>query len=346
MLLLGGAVNILVTGATGFLGSHLLPLLEKGGHRVWGLYRNPKQKPQVGVPIQGDVKQPGLGLTDTLPQMDALLHCAAVVDLVGNKDLVWQTNAQGTHNALSYCVAHNIRRFYLVSTAYTQGLNHYEVSKAQAEKHVEKFRYHSGLRTTVFKPGILIGGKEQASVAARSAFYRVVASIARVHRRAEQVRRKVEETVRLPVLEPVLRIPGAPEGPLNLVPVDWVAQSIVQCLTEEGTIYLVDPNPRPMAEISRWVSEVLYLNIRVESHFTATPIERALARLLRPYLPYMRGVSFPSGIVLDGLSPPGVDREHIQMVVCRDVLGVRGPQLVLPQSEKDGKDDRRDKEAY
>src|SRR5687768_10134688 len=90
--------NILLTGATGFLGSHLAHRLLQEGHRVTALARSSKNSPAaervkdvlrtVGdAPLErlevleGDISLAGLGLNETslerLRTTDEVWHCAA-----------------------------------------------------------------------------------------------------------------------------------------------------------------------------------------------------------------------------------------------------------------------------
>ena len=50
---------MLVTGATGFVGSRLVPALVEAGHDVKAMTRNPDDYAGLGTPVPGDVSDPG-----------------------------------------------------------------------------------------------------------------------------------------------------------------------------------------------------------------------------------------------------------------------------------------------
>jgi uncharacterized protein YbjT (DUF2867 family) len=50
--------DVLVTGASGFIGSHLCGALERAGHRVRAMTRHPDSYTGAGTPIAGDVGKP------------------------------------------------------------------------------------------------------------------------------------------------------------------------------------------------------------------------------------------------------------------------------------------------
>lgn len=75
----GGPMRIFLTGATGFIGSHVLPELLEAGHRVLGLCRSDagaKQLAAAGAEAyRGDLEDPAT-LRAGAEQADAVIHCA------------------------------------------------------------------------------------------------------------------------------------------------------------------------------------------------------------------------------------------------------------------------------
>ncbi len=97
-------MNILVTGATGFVGSHLSELLTENGHNVFALVRNPTKAREFNVP--GTYIQGSLSSTDEnkwvreLPEkLDAVIHTAGIVHSM-NVDQFYTVNAMATQRLI------------------------------------------------------------------------------------------------------------------------------------------------------------------------------------------------------------------------------------------------------
>ena len=57
---LGGLVKVLVAGASGFVGRRLCAALERAGHDVAAMTRNPARYRGPGTPVRGDVQDPAV----------------------------------------------------------------------------------------------------------------------------------------------------------------------------------------------------------------------------------------------------------------------------------------------
>ncbi|MFA5186430.1 MAG: NAD-dependent epimerase/dehydratase family protein [Patescibacteria group bacterium] len=307
-------MRCLVTGATGQLGRELVPLLLARGDDLLLLARD-QEKSQRLFPhcpvLEGDVTRL---IPDSTQPVDAVYHLAADVNL-GRKheQRTWNTNYTGTAHVLEFCLRNSVSHLYYVSTAYTFGRNQYEISKREAESLVER----SFLMKTIFKPGVIIPCMDiiQPSMGTIYQFARVICT---VHERAEVLRRAIEGTLRLPVIEPVFRVRGNQEGHINLVPVDRVARFIAEH-QEEGTFWLTHPRPPTVGEVTGWIGEALYVDIRVEKDFQMSAVEALFHRMAEPFLPYLQGDDFPSD-----LDCPSVSREFIRQSVRHSVVEKEG----------------------
>jgi len=309
---------LLVTGASGFVGSALIPKLLEKGHKVYGLSRHPPEAADNLIPLVGDVTERNLGLIEMEPLkgITAVYHLAGIMHLGEDKDgSVWRTNVEGTRNVLEFCARHDIPHLYFASTAYTRGRNAYERSKAYCELLIKQ----SDIHVTIFKPSIIMGVPEHPYPGHFSQF---VTGIIKVHHRAEIIRRRVEGSLRLPVIVPLFRIKGNPGGKLNLIQVDQVVWGIANCneiaspLTSSSTLWLTHPSPPTLKQLCGWVGEFIMVDLRTEPEFKATPIEAVFHHKAAAFIPYLQGDDFPSNLQL---SPP-ITREFIQDTIKQTVL--------------------------
>jgi len=183
IILREGKMAILVTGASGFLSSVLLPKLLVKGDKIYGLSRHPPAPAENLVPLEGDILLPNLGLDKVPKEIHSCYHLAAVHRLGEDKDgLIWQTNVEGTEKVIDFCLKHEIPHLYFTSTAYTQGRNVYERSKRFCEALISDSAIP---RVTIFKPPIIMGTPQHFYPGHFSQF---VLLVVKIHQRAEVVR--------------------------------------------------------------------------------------------------------------------------------------------------------------
>ncbi len=109
----------LVTGSSGFLGSHLVERLRATGHRVRGLIRDPrkgdlltKQGAEVAI---GDLNS-AESLVKAVEGVDVVFHAAAMVESWGRWSDYLATTVQGTKDLLKAAVEAKVQRFAHIST--------------------------------------------------------------------------------------------------------------------------------------------------------------------------------------------------------------------------------------
>ncbi len=304
---------ILVTGASGFIGSALIPLLIEKGHRVYGLSRHPPIGSKDLIPIIGDITEPNLGLKDVPEDIEAVYHLAGIHSLrQKDKDgLLWKTNVDGTRNVLEFCQKHAIPKLSFISTAYTWSVNPYGRSKILNESAIAEFAKGHNIEVTILKPSIVLGDETKPYPGHLSQW---VSAVIQVHRRAELIRRKIEGTLRLPVIEPLFRIKGNPEGKLNLIQIDQVASGIAN-IEEAGTFWLTHPDPPTLQQLVDWIGELIMVRMKFLPEFKPTPIEVAFQKMTTAFQPYLWGDAFKSNLQL---SPP-IDKAFIQETVKRSL---------------------------
>ncbi len=170
---------IFVTGGTGFLGRHLVPLLVRAGYRLRLLTRDPAAHPWLvhcpGVEVvAGDLRDPEAITAPTLSGCDSVIHAGGLFSFWGSPAAFAETNVRGTQNLLNAVAAHGgIRRFVHVSTIAVIGHPHptdvmdetypptpadaYQESKLRAERLVLHVGAQTGLPVVVVRPGAFYG---------------------------------------------------------------------------------------------------------------------------------------------------------------------------------------------
>lgn len=107
--------RILITGATGFVGKHLIEMIDSTAHQVVLLTRDPKKLEQVSDRfeiVQGDLNDLD-SLKKACAHVDVLINLAAEVR---DNDLLEKTNVQGTRNLIEAIQTSGIGRVIHLSS--------------------------------------------------------------------------------------------------------------------------------------------------------------------------------------------------------------------------------------
>lgn len=182
---------ILVTGATGLVGSHLALQLLENGEKIRAIYRNPTSKMATKSLfelydkghlfdkiewIQADITDiPSLEIA--FANVVSVFHCAALISFDPNdEDLLRKTNIEGTANIVNFSLSNGVKKVgYVSSIAALGDLKEYETITTEAtewnpEKHHSDYaisKYgaeleiwrgqQEGLQVVVINPGIILG---------------------------------------------------------------------------------------------------------------------------------------------------------------------------------------------
>lgn len=151
--------NILITGASGFIGGSLVTRLVLRGDNVYSLTRSPVEQIDDRVTnIVGDIMEPE-SFFSTIKGCDVVFHCAAYIAF-GKKDFqkAYQVNVEGTANVLDAAYRSGVKKVVHLSACAVLGFsldknqilnetanpeihkdNVYAFSKKLAEEEVQKY---------------------------------------------------------------------------------------------------------------------------------------------------------------------------------------------------------------
>jgi len=113
-------MTILITGATGLVGSRLLPRFVATGADCRALVRAGKEVAAGATSIEGDLLDLD-SLKQAVAGVSAIIHLAAVLR-TRNEDDIWRANLEGTKNLIAAAKTHAPQvRFVMASTGLRWG---------------------------------------------------------------------------------------------------------------------------------------------------------------------------------------------------------------------------------
>ncbi len=180
-------MRVLVTGATGFVGRFLCPLLAARGHQVTAAVR---QQPDVPVgEAVSTVSVGDIGLdtdwSEALNGIGAIMHLAARTHVLNEKGaesdaLYHQVNVGGTTGLARAAVAHGIQRFVFLSSikalsersgasALTESTrpvpeDAYGRTKLEAENALQEIAAETGMEVAILRPPLVYGPGVKANL--------------------------------------------------------------------------------------------------------------------------------------------------------------------------------------
>ena len=183
--------KILVTGADGFIGSHLTEALLDRGYEVkafvyynsfnsWGWLDSltPERLKQIEI-FSGDIRDPN-GVRTAMDGVDMVFHLAALIAIpfsYHSPDSYVDTNIKGTLNVLQAARTLNLDRIVITSTSEVygtaqyvpidekhcfQGQSPYSATKIGADRLAESFYRSFGLPISIARPFNTFGPRQSA----------------------------------------------------------------------------------------------------------------------------------------------------------------------------------------
>jgi NAD(P)-dependent dehydrogenase (short-subunit alcohol dehydrogenase family) len=301
-----------VTGATGFIGRHLVTRLleregdiyvlvrETSGDRLatlidrWGPGAEERVKPVIG-----DLGSSRLGVSDeTLAELkgagiDHFFHLAAVYDMTADEERNRIANVEGTRNAVGLANGLEAGRFHHVSSIAAAGLHKglfredmfdegqklahpYHRSKFESEKLA---RTQTNMPWRVYRPAIVVGNSKTGEMDKIDGPYYFFTAIKMARHY-------------LPGWFPLV---GPELGYTNLVPVDFVADALDHIAHQDGldgqAFHLTSPKSQRSGEVMNTIAKAAHapqLSIRIDSKLLKALPKGTIGMLMQ--LPAAKGV--------------------------------------------------------
>jgi NAD(P)-dependent dehydrogenase (short-subunit alcohol dehydrogenase family) len=332
-----------ITGATGFIGRHLVARLAVRGEPIWVLVR-PGSRPKLDrllrewgdagrlvEPVEGDLQQEFLGVSAR--ERDALrgrirhfFHLGALYDLAAAAPDLERANTLGTRMALQFAQEAQAGCFHLVSSiavagryrgTFTEGmfreaegLDHpYFRTKHESEALV---RDTCRIPWRVYRPGMVVGDSRTGVMDKIDGPYYLFKLI-----------QKLRDN--LPRWVPLIGFEG---GHINLVPVDFVAAALAYLAHVPGhdgrCFHLTDPEDHRIGEVLNLFAGVAHaptMTLRLEPELLD-----ALARMAQPAAEATRPLR---RLVDSALREFGIPRSLIELLNHPTVFDARAAQALL-----------------
>jgi UDP-glucose 4-epimerase len=252
----------IVTGGSGFLGSHVADELTARGHQVVIFDKTPSPylRPDQEQ-VTGDLGDFDL-LCHTFQDAENIYHFAGIADLNAARDLPRETaavNVQGTVNVLEAAHRAGAQRFLFSSTiyVYSDEGSFYRASKQACEAYIEEFERRYELAYTILRFGSLYGPRADAT----NGVYRLLRQAA---------------------MDGKVRYLGQPEDAREYIHVVDAARLSADVLSpeyENQHLVITGHNPTRARDLFTMFSEILGREVQVEyatpdipdGHYRLTP---------------------------------------------------------------------------
>ena len=333
-----------VTGATGFIGRHLVErLLEREGDIHVLVREGSRERLDALVerwgsgdrinPVVGDLREPRLGLSDDdvaalHGTVEHVFHLAAMYDMTADDATNETLNVDGTRHAVELAnaiggVLHHVssvavageRRGLFREDHFDEGQrlpSAYHRTKFQSEKLV---REEAKVPWRVYRPAIVVGHSKTGEMDKIDGPYYFFKAI-------QKVRHALPEWV--PLIGPEL-------GYTNIVPVDFVAAALDHIAHEPGlnfqAFHLTNPKPMRVGESLNAFAKAAHapqLALRIDKRLTDALPKGTLSMLMK--LPQLRDVR---RTVLEDF---GIPEEVIEHMALKPQFDTRDAERALAGS--------------
>ncbi|NUR08966.1 MAG: SDR family oxidoreductase [Nocardioidaceae bacterium] len=293
-----------VTGATGFIGRHLVQelldnregevfvLVRKGSRgRMDHLLRSWGNPARVST-VVGDLGKPSLGVPaawvrEHAGSIDHFFHVAALYDMTASDELNEQLNVGGTRAATELAGRLRAGSFHQVSSVAASGDYHgtfdetmFDVGQGlPSSYHRTKFESERIVREEcpvpwrVYRPAVVVGHSETGAMDKVDGPYYFFPML-----------KRLRDT--LPAWVPLV---GVDLGDTNVVPVDYVAKAMDHLAHQPGldgqAFHLVNPEPQPTVDVVNTfaaAAKAPRFAVPVDRRVTGVLSGAGLPRVLRP----------------------------------------------------------------
>ncbi len=155
--------NILITGAAGFVGTHLAPYLESKKYEVTVLVKNRKEKLQLNTKdrvVIGDLSKKG-NWQKEIHGVDVIVHLAAQIS-AKKASLFYKNNTIATKNLIAAAKNNNIKNIILFSSAAVTSIRLDDYAKTKKDQ--ETFIRKSSMNYAIIRPSMIYGPGDTKNV--------------------------------------------------------------------------------------------------------------------------------------------------------------------------------------
>ena len=173
-------MKVLITGATGLLGGHLIRELQQRGEHIRALVlpvENADGLVQRGVEVvRGDITDAST-LPEAVKDIDLIFHLAGMMGVWRPMSDYRLVNVTGSENLYKAAQAAGVRRFVHTSSHTVYGLGYgrfmtesdplrpdpdpYSVTKAEGDRLIRRLMLNSDMETVILRPGTFFGAGDR-----------------------------------------------------------------------------------------------------------------------------------------------------------------------------------------